>query len=228
MHNWKRNASDYKGLQKFSDYLQGMHFMIESDHKSFIPLLGSKNLDMLPQCILHFRSRLARCNYSITHVPEKLFYTAHTLTRALPDSRATSLTTLQEIAEKFVDETVSTLPATSQRLEKYQTAQMQNTTYQHRWESIYTQTGWAKKTVLGNTLIPYWNESPPWIKNSCPAVAEERHSTQDTPRTSRDCAVPFAIEIICSGLGYPGKDFAGMIEQCPECSKVVHPGESHS
>ena len=40
--------------EKFSNYLLEMHFLIESDHKPLIPLLGSKNLDMLPPRILRF------------------------------------------------------------------------------------------------------------------------------------------------------------------------------
>ena len=74
-------------------------------------------------------------------------------------------------------EIVSTLPATSQQLEKYRTAQMQDATCQKVRE--YTQTGWPEKTALDNTLIPYWHErnihsvtlqgsSPPWIKDRGP------------------------------------------------------------
>ena len=40
---------------KFFQYLLGKKFHIESDHKSLIPLLSSKNLYCLPLRIIHFR-----------------------------------------------------------------------------------------------------------------------------------------------------------------------------
>ena len=94
--------------------------MIESDRKPLIPLLGSRNLDMLPQRILRLCLRLARYNYSVTHVLGKFLYTVDTLSRAPPDSREASLSPLEKLAENFVNRIVSDMfPAASQRLEKY-------------------------------------------------------------------------------------------------------------
>jgi len=41
--------------EKFSDFVLGKHIMIETDHKPLVPLLGAKELDRLPPCILRFR-----------------------------------------------------------------------------------------------------------------------------------------------------------------------------
>ena len=41
--------------EKFSAYILGRHFEIESDHKPLIPLLNSKALDNLLPRILRFR-----------------------------------------------------------------------------------------------------------------------------------------------------------------------------
>ncbi len=68
--------------EKFSDYILGLHFTIESDHKPLIPLLNTKCLNCLPPRILRFWLRLARFSYTIHHVPGKLLYTADTLSRA--------------------------------------------------------------------------------------------------------------------------------------------------
>ena len=68
--------------EKFATYILGRKFQIETDHKPLVPLLGSKNLDSLPPRILRFRLRLARFDYTISHVPGKLMYTADTLSRA--------------------------------------------------------------------------------------------------------------------------------------------------
>ena len=68
--------SMYVGMQEISSYLLGMKFLIETNHKLLIPLLGVKQLDSLPPRVLRFHLRFARFNYSIAHVPGKQLYTA--------------------------------------------------------------------------------------------------------------------------------------------------------
>ena len=63
---------------KFSDYLLGQTFLIETDHKPLVSLLGTKSLDSLPPRILRFRLHLSRFSYSIHYVPGKLLYTPDT------------------------------------------------------------------------------------------------------------------------------------------------------
>ena len=106
---------------KFSCYILGRHFDIETDHKPLIPLLSTKNLDNLPPRILRFRLRLARYDYGIQHVPGKLLYTADTLSRA-PTVGVNSLL-LQEEVELFIEGVTGNLPATSNQLEAYKRAQ---------------------------------------------------------------------------------------------------------
>jgi len=57
-------------------------FLIETDHKSLIPLLRHKLLDNLPPRVLCFRLRLMRFDYSIEHTPGKFLYTADALSRS--------------------------------------------------------------------------------------------------------------------------------------------------
>ena len=54
--------------EKFQDYILGRKFHIETDHKTLVPLLSSKLLDMLPPRIVRFRLRMARYDYTIEHV----------------------------------------------------------------------------------------------------------------------------------------------------------------
>ena len=68
--------------EKFSNYILGKMFTIETDHKPLVPLLGTKNLDSLPPRVLRFKLRLSRFEYQIGHVPGKHLYTANSLTRA--------------------------------------------------------------------------------------------------------------------------------------------------
>ena len=111
--------------RKFSDYVLGWKFTIETDHKPLIPLLNSKNLDALPPRIMHFRLRLAKFDYTVYHVPSKQLFTADALSRApIPE---TIKDTLQEEVENFVETiTQKCLPATPQRLEEFRKAQEQD------------------------------------------------------------------------------------------------------
>ena len=49
--------------EKFSSYILGMEFAIETDQKPLVLLLRTKHLDCLPPRILRFRLRLSRFNY---------------------------------------------------------------------------------------------------------------------------------------------------------------------
>ena len=62
--------------EKFSDYILGSRFEIETDHKPLVPILSTKHLNDLPPRVLRFRLRMAKFDYSISHVPGKLLYTA--------------------------------------------------------------------------------------------------------------------------------------------------------
>ena len=95
--------------EKFSMYILGKRFQVETDHKPLVPLLGSKHLDSLPPRVLRFRLRLARFDYSIVHIPGTHMYTADTLSRA--PSSASGDPTLEELAELAMTTCVAHLPA---------------------------------------------------------------------------------------------------------------------
>ena len=141
--------------ERFSTYILGMKFTIETDHKLLVPLLGSKNLDRLPPRILRFRLRLARFDYTIVHVAGKHLYTADTLSRAPADNADNDLE-LQQDAERFVEVGVLNLPTTEHKLLQYQKAQDED----QLCCSVkkYCLEGWPEKRALGHNLTPYWNE----------------------------------------------------------------------
>lgn len=89
--------------ERFRDYLIGLRFEMQTDHKPLVSLLGSKNIDELPVRIQRFRMRLMRFDYSVMHVPGKDLNTADTLSR-LPDLKTDSAAVdLQNEVEAFVD-----------------------------------------------------------------------------------------------------------------------------
>ena len=98
--------------EKFSDYILGSRFEIETDHKSLVPILSSKHLNALPPRVLRFRLGMARFDYSISHVPGMLLSTADALSRdAIPEHEPS---TLQKEIEVFVNSLTKTLPASEQ------------------------------------------------------------------------------------------------------------------
>ena len=46
--------------ERFSDYLIGLQFHLQTDHKPLVPLFSNKNLDELPIWVQRFRLRLMR------------------------------------------------------------------------------------------------------------------------------------------------------------------------
>ena len=83
-------------------YLLGKKFEIETDHKPLVPLLSSKSLDNFPPLVLRFRLCMMKYNYSISHVPGKLLYTADALSRASTSGNHEDSTSLQNETEAFV------------------------------------------------------------------------------------------------------------------------------
>ena len=139
--------------ERFSTYILGRKFAIETDHKPLVPLLGSKHLNSLPPRILRFRLRLARFEYTITHVPGKLLYTADTLSRA-PSAIKDNDAELQQDAETFVEIGVVNLPVTKGRLLQYQKAQDED-----RLCCLirkHCKEGWPQKRNTENELTPFW------------------------------------------------------------------------
>ncbi|XP_064622558.1 uncharacterized protein LOC135484804 [Lineus longissimus] len=69
--------------ERFSDYVLGKTFSLETDHKPLVPLLGGgKSLEMLPARVQRFKMRLMKYSYQIKHVPGKELYIADALSRA--------------------------------------------------------------------------------------------------------------------------------------------------
>lgn len=137
--------------EKFSNYLLGRHFLIETDHKPLVPLLGTKRLDDLPPWIVRFRLRLARFDYSISNLPGKLLYTTDTLSRAPLSTTIHGSDLLQEV-DVFVNSVVSPLPAFSRCLEKYKKSQEEDPVcvkVKH-----YCQTEWPEKHTISAAICP--------------------------------------------------------------------------
>lgn len=145
--------------EMFRDYLVGLHFLIETDHKPLVPLLTSKNLDELPIRIQCFRLRLMRFSYSMSHVPGKDLIMADTLSRAPVSNSNTDDTEFQQEMEAFVNQVIEQLPATEQRIKQIREHQQLDETCCQIIKYCYN--GWPDRSTLKGTLkcyVPIANE----------------------------------------------------------------------
>ena len=128
------------GCERFSDYLIGKQFHVETDHKPLVSLLGSKNLEELPVRVQRFRMRLMRFSYTISYVPGKQLVVADALSRAPSSSSTPSDDKFQAEVEMFVNAVIQNVPATEKRLKEIQKAQEADEICQKLYQ--YCKKGW--------------------------------------------------------------------------------------
>ena len=138
--------------ERFADYLIGLKYHIETDHKPLVPLLSTKSLNELPARVQHFRLRMMRFSYTISHVPGRELYTADTLSRApLVRPLDPKEEQLQNQVQAFVASVVKYLPATEDRLEELR--------YQQQHDEVTKQVmDYMDTSRLPGALKPHWCE----------------------------------------------------------------------
>ena len=109
--------------EKFSDYVMGLEFTLETDHKPLVPLLNSKELAKMPPRIQRFKLRMMRFNPTVMYVPGKLQVIADSLSRAPTGRPLVSDSELVAEVETYAGNAIRELPATEQRLQDIVTAQ---------------------------------------------------------------------------------------------------------
>ena len=101
--------------ERLGEYILGIHYTIETDHKPLVPLLNTKDIAKMPPRIQRFRFRLMRYNHNVKHLEGKTQTTADALSPAPvsePDKAAINLLTNVSVhAEKCIE----TLPASSRK-----------------------------------------------------------------------------------------------------------------
>ena len=109
--------------EKFSDYVMGLEFILETDHKPLVPLLNSKELAKMPLRIQRFKLRMMRFNPKVEYVPGKQQVIADSLSRAPTGKPTASDNNLIAEVETYAENTIKALPATDQRLQEIIKAQ---------------------------------------------------------------------------------------------------------
>ena len=142
--------------EKFSNYLIGTKFHIETDHKPLVPLLSTKDLSDVPPRILRFRLRLMRFHFTISHTAGKNLFSADALSRAPLSNSEESHSDLYLQTQAFVDSVIDGLPASRSRLDQIK--------YHYTSDAVcsslltFCKEGWPEKSALDETLQPYWSE----------------------------------------------------------------------
>ena len=147
-------------LEHWAEFLIGMRFKVETDHKPLIQLLSTKLIDELPVRIQRFRMRLMRFDFPIAHVPGKLMYTADSLSRSPQECKAQeskSWNDLHDEVEAYVNAVLVTLPASVQRLDEIRSELKNDDTLKTAMQ--YVQNGWPEeKRRVHGPIAKYWSE----------------------------------------------------------------------
>jgi transposase InsO family protein len=100
------------GCEKFDYFLAGRDFVVETDHKPLLPILGCKELAKLPLRIQRFRLKMMAYSYSIQYTPGIKLVLADALSRA----PWTGTSTPKRAESTLVLELLDSLPVSDSRL----------------------------------------------------------------------------------------------------------------
>ena len=104
--------------ERFADYLIGLKFHINTDHKPLVPLFSTKNLEELSARVQRFRLRMMRFNFTISHVPGKQLAITDMLSRAPAEPPDVADYNLDLESQAFVNYILESLPASEQQLQR--------------------------------------------------------------------------------------------------------------
>ena len=176
--------------ERLSDYLIGLPFHIHTDHKPLVPLFSSKHLEELPIRVQHFRLRMMRFQFSISHVPGKDLIVADALSRA-PVAQPTSADELlQQEAGVFVQVVLQSIPATEERMDMIRDLQLRDPTLPADLRVLSIRLArQALATGFSETLLSSCSGD---VRNQQPA--DERQSNSNSSTTSQRDAQPNSRE----------------------------------
>ena len=140
--------------EKFIEYVVGMSFVLETDHKPLQALFNTTELSKTPPRIQRFCLRLMRFSITVNHVKGKHHFTADALSRAPVGSSTEKDEHFAEEVESFAAQKVFTLPATTQRLSQIREAQI--TDEECAQIGNYCSQGWSAYMPNQPLLCPYW------------------------------------------------------------------------
>ena len=212
--------------ERFEEYLLGMKFHLNTDHKPLVSILGSKGLNDLPVRVQRFRMRLMRFQFSISHVPGKELATADALSRAPTSSTTESDDQFCQEVNSYVRLVMEYLPFAEDRLRKI--AQLQEEDDVCKQIKQYCLNGWPERHQLRGPVKQYYAESAELtvqnelLMKGCRIVipAPMRKEILDQLHTGHQ-GITKCRERAKQSVWWPGigKQLADLIQACPECCR---------
>ena len=139
---------------RFSDYVLGLDFTLETDHKPLVPLLSTTELHKLPPRIQRFRLRMARYSPKVIHIQGKQQITADALSRAPVDEPDSADIDFLNQVSAMAGQTIEILPASTRRLQEIKEAQMSDEILLRVRD--YCSRGWPAYLPENPLLKQYW------------------------------------------------------------------------
>ena len=141
---------------KFSTYIVGTAFTLETDHRPLVPLLSSTDLSKLPPRVLRFRLRMAKYSPEVMYVQGVHRKTADALSRA-PTSEPTGedLKFIDEV-EEYSESILESLPTTERYLNEIRAAQDNDAICKQ--VKAYCLEGWPPVMPSQTLINPYWEK----------------------------------------------------------------------
>ena len=212
--------------EHFSDYLLGLKFHLETDHKPLVPLLSTKNLEELPIRVQRFRLRLMRFKFSISHVPGKNLTIADALSRAPVTQPSDEEKAQHNDIEAFVHWIIQGIPATDKKLN--QIRQCQKTDSVCRQIAAYSYRGWPEKKDVPEAVKPYISvagelsiEKGLLLRGSRIVVPESLRTEILNKIHGAHQGITKCRERARQSVWWPNisKDLEKLVKNCPQCIK---------
>jgi transposase InsO family protein len=142
--------------ERLADYLVGIRFTLQTDHKPLITLLSSRRaLDDVPPRIQRMRIRLMRFDYLVQYTPGAQLGAADTLSR-FPLQHQPPLVDQSDVVEQYVSTVIDALPVTDVMLRKAIDATTTDDVLQQ--VAAFCSTTWpVTADALSTDVRPFWH-----------------------------------------------------------------------
>ena len=213
--------------ERLADYLVGMEFHIQTDHKPLVPLFSLKHLEELPLRVQRFRMRMMRFQFTISHVPGKDLTIADALSRAPVTTPSAADEALQQETTSYVDSVIQNLPASEKRLQEIK--QHQEADGACRMIVEFCQSGWPEKNSLSPEVKPYFPvsaeltvENGLLLRGSRIVIPPPLRKTLLDRIHSSHQGITKCREMARQSIWWPGisKELEELIRNCQDCLKA--------